>query len=392
MDRMEIRHSAILAWLLDPRETHGFSDKFLRAFLCEAIRGQSSAGSPTALEISQADLRDADVRREWNNIDILILVPRLKWAFIIENKFNSKQHKGQLEKYAKRVRSIFEPQEGALKVRGIFLTLYDEPPEDDSFSSVQYSAICEILPSLMETDAETIRQDVAIFVRHYLEIIREAAGMSEERKEMEALARQLYRSHKKVIEFIVKYGATTDFIIAVEAVFGAGLEHGDQFKIDGNEFIFNARNNYQFSFLPLGWVEALGRELTWDGCDNWWAGYPLICWLQIYDDVEGMSGRLRLFAEVGPLSDHHFRGSLITRVKEAAAERQSSKYVNFQRGATDVGKKYSKFLRESEVHISDTRNSEEIEKAILSLMRRFLPVFELVESILPEFSRYGRGK
>ncbi|MYK89711.1 MAG: hypothetical protein F4018_16005, partial [Acidobacteria bacterium] len=29
----EIRHSNVLAWLLEPGETHGLSDKFLRRFL-----------------------------------------------------------------------------------------------------------------------------------------------------------------------------------------------------------------------------------------------------------------------------------------------------------------------------------------------------------------------
>jgi hypothetical protein len=103
MERMEIRHSAILAWLLDPRETHGLQDKFLRTFLCEAMRGQGHMDSPTALEISQADLRDADVRREWQSIDIFILLPRLNWVFIIEKKFQSNQNEGQLAKYADRV-------------------------------------------------------------------------------------------------------------------------------------------------------------------------------------------------------------------------------------------------------------------------------------------------
>ena len=33
MERMEIRHSAILGWLLSPQETHGLGDTFLKAFL-----------------------------------------------------------------------------------------------------------------------------------------------------------------------------------------------------------------------------------------------------------------------------------------------------------------------------------------------------------------------
>ncbi|WP_454859435.1 PDDEXK-like family protein [Rhizobium binxianense] len=263
MERMEIRHSAILAWLLDPRETHGLQDKFLRTFLCEAMRGQGHMGSPTALEISQADLRDADVRREWQSIDIFIMLPRLNWVFIIENKFQSNQHEGQLAKYAERVTSIFEPYEGALKVRGIFLTLYEEPPEDESFVPIHYSAICEILPNLLEQHSDTIRNDVGMFVRHYVEIIREATGMSSEQDEMEGLARQLYRTHRKVLDFIMEHGATTDFVLAVEAAFGENIASGDDFEIQDRTFMFNDHNNHQASFLPRSWIDNIGAELYW---------------------------------------------------------------------------------------------------------------------------------
>ncbi|SSC70254.1 unnamed protein product [Ciceribacter sp. T2.26MG-112.2] len=388
MEGMEIRHSSILAWLLDPRETHGLGDKFLRAFLCEAMRGQSGLGSPTALEIAQADLRDAEVRREWQQIDIFILLPRLNWAFVIENKFNSSQHEGQLAKYAQRVKSIFEPQEGALKVRGVFLTLYDEVPQDENFVPIQYSAICEILPSLIEDDAKIVNSDVSIFIRHYIEIIQEAAGMNEERNEMEALARQLYRSHKKVLDFVMDYGATTDFILAMEATLGEGLDYGDAFEVDGQKFVFNGHSNLQVSFLPSGWIESLGDELNWSGCENWWAGYPLICWLQLHDDQEGTSGRLRLYAEVGPISDYDFRKSLIEKIADAA-QLQGLRSVSFQKTAMDEGKKFSKFLKGNEAHVSDTQNIEEIEKAMRSLLKKFESVFQVVGNVLPEFKRFG---
>lgn len=387
MERMEIRHSAILAWLLDPRETHGLQDKFLRTFLCEAMRGQGHMGSPTALEISQADLRDADVRREWQNIDILILLPRLNWVFIIENKFQSNQHEGQLAKYADRVRSIFEPHEGALKVRGIFLTLYEEPPQDENFVPIHYSAICEILPSLLEQHGETIRSDVGLFVRHYVEIIREATGMSSERIEIEGLARQLYRSHRKVLDFIMEYGATTDFVLAVESALGENLDYGDDFVIDDRTFMFSGNNNYQVSFLPRRWVENLGSDLKWEGCETWWARYPLICWLELREDGDSGSGRLMLFAEVGPLRDYELRKDLIERIDEASRV-AGTKLVGFQKGSTQQGKKYSRFFKNNGVHISDTQNIEELEKAINTLMRRFDPVFELLAPSVSDFKKF----
>lgn len=128
MQHMEIRHSAILAWLLDPTETHGFDDKFLRAFLSEALRGQDAKHEPTALDVSQADLRDAEIRLEKQNVDLLIVSAQNGWAFVIENKFYSKQHGGQLKRYLDQVKDA----ELGLKHRGVFLTLHDEDPDEEA--------------------------------------------------------------------------------------------------------------------------------------------------------------------------------------------------------------------------------------------------------------------
>ena len=37
LSRQEIRHSNFLAWLLDPNETHGMNDYFLKEFLKEVL-------------------------------------------------------------------------------------------------------------------------------------------------------------------------------------------------------------------------------------------------------------------------------------------------------------------------------------------------------------------
>lgn len=385
---MEIRHSSILAWLLDPRETHGLSDKFLRAFLCEALRDQPSFHGPTALDVAQADLRDAEVRREWQNIDVFILLPQLKWAFIVENKFHSSQHEGQLRTYAERVKSIFEPQEGLLKIRGVFLTLYNENPQDESYAPLNYHTVASVLSDLIADSLGTIQSEVNIFIRHYIEIIEEAAGMNDERKQMEALARQLYRSHKKVLDFILDHGVSTDFALAVDATFGDGLYEGDQFQLEGQNFYFHAHGNHNVSFLPSSWTDALGDQLHWKGCEKWWAGFPLICWIQLYAEPESASGRLLLYAEVGPISDHAFRSRLIAAIKEAA-EANDERKISFQRNAADPGKKYSKFLKGNEVDVRDIQNIEEIEKAIKTLLRQFYPVFKIVADLLPEFTEYG---
>lgn len=165
MEGVEVRHSNILAWLMDPNETHGFGDRFLRAFLSEALRGANDGSEPTALQVAQTDLRDVEVRREWQHIDIFVLSPRNGWAFIIENKYFSSQHGNQLVRYAEKVRNAFSTWDKPLAVRGIFLALNeDEEPEDRSYRTIYYSTLLEFLPALLDRQA---KQEVQRYVHFF---------------------------------------------------------------------------------------------------------------------------------------------------------------------------------------------------------------------------------
>ena len=389
MEAMEIRHSAILAWLLDPNETHGLDDRFLKAFIAGAFRGCSHLGKPNALDIIQSDLRDAEIRREWQHIDILVVSRANGWAFVIENKFNSSQHEDQLSKYTKRIRSIFDAESDNLIVRGIFLTLFDEEPQDESYAPIRYELICEILSSILKQDENQLSQSISVFLHHYLEIIEEATGMSEERQAMEKLAKQLYRKHRKVIDFVNQHGAITDFTFAVDNIFGDDVSYGDNVSVKEQEIIFLGKHNSSCWFLPKSWFDGLGRDqYYWHGCSNWWAGYPLICWVWLVSGNDGAKGQLRLYAEVGPLSNSQFRIELIESIKEAAAG-AGLKNVKFQQTATEAGKKYSKFLKDNIVPINDINDADEIQKAIENLIRKFGPVFDAVSNVIPQFIKYG---
>lgn len=386
MEGMEIRHSAILAWLLDPRETHGFGDRFLKAFLCEALRGRSASVGPTAIEVSQRDLRDATIRREWQNIDIFILSPGNNWAFVVENKFHSRQHEGQLNKYIDKVKAVFEPKEEELTVCGVFLTLQEEEPQDARYAPLKYADICDFLPRLIDLEGQSIGQEVKVFLQHYLEIIKDATGMNEHRNEMEKLARQLYRTHQKVLEFVMEHGASTDFVIAAEAVFGEVWEKEGVLQVSGRNYVYYHHTSNVFSFMPESWALALGgKNAVWDGCQNWWAGYPLICWVQLFESGDGGKGYLRLFAEVGPIAKPDNRKKLINDIKSITTD-SGLKNIRFQQGATDPGKKYSKFLKNNNIDIQDVHDAEEIAKAINALLIRFGNYFDVIAALLPSFT------
>lgn len=392
MERMEIRHSAILAWLLDPSETHGLGDHFLKAFLGEALRGFKSTGTPMALDIIQSDLRDAEVRSEWQNIDIFIVSPTNNWAFIIENKFHSKQHKGQLDKYMSKVNSIYKTTEKSPSIAGIFLTLGDEEPEDERYAPIKYEAVCEILDRMLLQQSHVLSTEVTTFLNHYLDILKDATGMSDEFNEMEKLARQLYRDHKKVLDFVVEHGASTDFAIAARTKFGDDPDFLDVVTIKGNEYVFGGLNGSNVWFLPRSWYEGFGEnEYNWAGCNNWWMEYPLIIWIQITSNNDGIKGLLRLHAEVGRISIYEFRKELIESIKSTSAENKLAR-IKFQKGADSEGKKYSKFLKDNSVAIKDIQNPDEISSAIEKLLKKFQPEFEAVAKILPKFLKYGEGR
>jgi len=389
MEGMEVRHSNILGWLLDPLETHGMGDRFLKAFLSEALKGESAKGRPNALDIVQADLRDIEVRREWQHIDLFLLSRRNNWAFIIENKFHSTQHNGQLSKYVQKVRSAFEPEEGRLEVKGIFLTLHDEDPEDTSFASIGYDSVCELLPRVMAAEGHSIGQNVRVFLDHYIEVIKEATGMSEERDEMEQLARALYRQHRKVLDFIWDHGSSTNFSLARDEVFGDQWGDGEVVKAGKHSFVSLWSSGEQFSFLPLSWYKSLGEErYAWPGCESWWSGYPVICWMQIFQSEKGAEGSIRLFAEVGPLGDVDGRKKLVEAI-QAAGTKAGITDLRFQKTATNEGKKYSKFLKDNIISIKDVQDIEEISKAIQSLLKKFQPCFDAVAPIFGEFVQYA---
>src|SRR4051812_3595847 len=71
--RAEIRHSNFLAFILDPAESHGQGQLFLKAILMDVLKEATADKRPLSpIELDGTDLRGVEVRREWQHIDLLI--------------------------------------------------------------------------------------------------------------------------------------------------------------------------------------------------------------------------------------------------------------------------------------------------------------------------------
>ena len=88
MQGSEQAHSGFLAWMLDPSKNHEVGNEFLLRFLETTVRAAREQDIPTVRQgtLGTIDWADVEVRREWRNIDILVLSEKSRFVCAIENK------------------------------------------------------------------------------------------------------------------------------------------------------------------------------------------------------------------------------------------------------------------------------------------------------------------
>ncbi|WP_150130006.1 hypothetical protein [Sinorhizobium sp. RAC02] len=206
---------------------------------------------------------------------------------------------------------------------------------------------------------------------------------------MENLARQLYRDHKQVLDLLTERNSGSGFGRAVQRLFGDNPPRGKLVRIGNGTFIHSGLEKSLVSFLPAQWHEELYKTKdAWPGCDNWWAGYAFIAWVEIRARDDGTTGFLKLNAEVGPISNPDVRKGIIEAIKLAALAKELER-IHFPAGTADEGRLYSRFLRKNSVAVNDIHNTAEVESKFVQLVADFAPEFELVASVIPHFLRFS---
>jgi hypothetical protein len=129
----EIRHSNFLSWILNPIESHGLGDIFLKRFLREVF-ASDKFDDISQVDVEGLNLAKVSILREWKNIDILILTEDI--AVCVENKVLTKEHSNQLERY----RNIVEEHYPKRKKTFVYLNPYGDESftEVDTYQPVSY--------------------------------------------------------------------------------------------------------------------------------------------------------------------------------------------------------------------------------------------------------------
>jgi hypothetical protein len=196
VERYEIRHSNFFAFLLDPQESHGLEDIFLRKFLRD-IFADSKAQGRTLFDADLMDFSQVDVRREWRNIDILIDMP--EDVIAVENKVDSIEHTRQLKRY----KAIVDEEFAKKRKHFVYLTPFGaEATEDEdqaAYVSYSYEQIAGILENVLGLYRESISDKIATYLSDYLTTIKRELLMNDE---LNDLAVKVYKAHRAAFDFI----------------------------------------------------------------------------------------------------------------------------------------------------------------------------------------------
>ena len=59
--------------------------------------------------------------------------------------------------------------------------------------------------------------------------------------------------------------------------------------------------------------------------------------------------------------------------------------IQFQTGASDEGRLYSRFFRKNSIVVNDVHDTDELERKLKQLISNFTPEFELVTKVIRNF-------
>ena len=181
LTRYEIRHSNMLAWLLDPNENHGIGDGVLR-------------NDGDVFENLLMNYNNFEIKREFNWIDILAVSREDKFVLCIENKIESGEHDDQLNRYRKTVMESFT----GYRVMFIYLTPSGIAASDpENWYALSYNDLLAIIESAC--NSKNLLPEAELLINNYVDAVRRDIVGDERLKQICA---EIYARHRHALDLI----------------------------------------------------------------------------------------------------------------------------------------------------------------------------------------------
>lgn len=272
IDNFEIRHSNMLAWLLNPNNMHGIGDKLLKKFLIYATRGTNLKimKNLTPIEVDLFNWDDVVVDREQNDIDILIVSEENKIVCAIENKTQSSEHDDQLNRYREFLQDKYGDD---YKYVLIFLSPEGvESSDSENWVSMRYQFVLEELEKIVSI--YKIPEKAKLYIDDYIQAIRRLVV---EDKELKELCYKIYYQHQDAFDLIFENRPNFRGEISTY-IYKYLVEHAKEYDIT----VWNEHSDCYVRFTPNKLVEIYGKM----GSEEWYHSQNLIAFeIQNFKDV-----------------------------------------------------------------------------------------------------------
>ncbi|MBQ8677385.1 MAG: PD-(D/E)XK nuclease family protein [Alphaproteobacteria bacterium] len=184
----EIRHSYMLAWLLDSGANHGLGNCFVRKLL-------KSVGIKTDEDVNFS------VYREFAHIDIMLVSEKENKVVVIENKIWTDDHDEQLKKYHRFIAKKYN----GFEQRYFYLTPDKRTPTDkESAAGWEILSYREVVNCLQKAVKETKLEskEVKLLLNNYINILRRDIVKDDK---LIDLCNEIYAKYHKAIDLINEY-------------------------------------------------------------------------------------------------------------------------------------------------------------------------------------------
>jgi len=353
IERYEIRHSNVLAWLLNPNGNHGLGEKFLKKVISGILLENEEIDVPFSIaQLQSFNFYDTQVFREHKNIDILVVSRSNKFILLMENKVLSKGDYSQLLKYRERIQAEF-PNYTVLSVLLELSGSEIDSAESSWCAGFSYERIYQVLRFIVELYKENLNAKVIDFILFYLKTL-EVLTM-QEKSEIVNLCKEIYQNHKDAINMIIEYGVSV-----------ANDEAIDKFK-GGKDIVEIYRGVSMFWFLPKEYQKILPKIV-----EGWQSQYPVCFWFRF----SSKRSKVGIILEVGPF-DPVKRVRFLKQVKKSKLFRVPAKALEMESRYTRVFSKYMKYEDWDDIEqlvdkMEDLyKKSQEASIDMLSLIKKF---------------------
>ncbi len=242
ISQTEIRHSNFLAFILDPAESHGQGQLFLKAVVMDLLKAAPADLRPfSPIDLDGMDLGGVSVSREWRHIDLLITCEEPPLVIAVENKVGSHEHSGQLGRYQETIENQY-PHARPLYV---YLTPNGEEASEKAWVPYSYADIYRVLTRVRTTYNNAIGGDALIFLDHYLSLI---GNRFMNNSDIDELCQRIYKNHRRALDLIYeRVGAPGSPVLA---------EAETVLRSDSRWHVFYRAGNL-IDFVPASWLTWL---------------------------------------------------------------------------------------------------------------------------------------